>query len=213
MNTIMANSFELKGTNYEIGVQLGRTVLNNSHLRDIFISKSQSIQVDECDIYELFDRYCPGLNEELLIEIMDGIKEIDFIQNHNEKNFLIATNHTHIESLTKAEPYAMKNSLVRYRCLEEWIAQNPLISEYDIKELLLTPYPNGLMLPYYDDFLGTIKSIVFDLNLGKVDICWCGLYENEWHSYYVDANVNSASYSQSVKKQLTPPDFFTMANI
>ncbi len=370
MNTIMAKSFELKGTNYEIGVQLGRTVLNNSHLRDIFISKSQSIQVDECDIYELFDRYCPGLNEELqgfsdtlgieknklifvpltylvpacsqvvllpnriknhhtllarnydysdgmddfclsktmvtgkythigtnimqfgrgegmnecglvvsqsacgrpvnnyqggkrtkirglqfwavvrtllencknvnealsfldtmpiacninlmiadksgkaaLIEIMDGIKEIDFIQNHNEKNFLIATNHTHIESLIKAEPYAMKNSLVRYRCLEEWIAQNPLISEYDIKELLLTPYPNGLMLPYYDDFFGTIKSIVFDLNLGKVDICWCGLYENEWHSYYVDANVNSASYSQSVKKQLTPPDFFTMANI
>ncbi|HAQ41335.1 MAG TPA: hypothetical protein DCM73_11205 [Clostridiales bacterium] len=99
MNTIMANSFELKGTNYEMGVQLGRTVLNNSHLRDIFISKSQSIQVDECDIYELFDRYCPGLNEEL----------------------------------------------------------------------------QG----FYDDFFGTIKSIVFDLNLSKVDICWCGLYENE----------------------------------
>lgn len=370
MKNVNANFFELKGTSYEIGKQLGNIVLENPHLKEIFLSNSQTISENENDIYELFDKYCSGLNEELqgfsdtlgieksklvfvpltylapacsqliilpnktknhhtllarnydyseqmddfcltkttvtgkyshigtnimqfgrgegmnecglavsqsscgrpvnnyqggkkpkviglqfwaivrtllencknvkealdilydmpiacninlmvadksgeavLIEIMDGRKEINLLKRDIKKDYLIATNHIHITNMRNIEPYAMKNSIIRYRCLEQWIAQNSHIDEPEIKELLLTPYPNGLMLPFYDDYFGTIKSIVFNLTLGKIDICWCGLEENKWYSFFIDGDFENGAYLQNIKKQPITQDFFKIEPI
>ena len=369
MKNINVNFLELKGTSYDIGKQLGNIVLENNHLKNIFIN-SQAISDNEKNVFELFDKYCPGLNEELqgfsdvlgiskskivfvpltyltpacsqlillpnktknhhtimarnydyseqmddfclsktsvtnkyshigtnimqfgrgegmnecglaisqsacgrpvndyqggkkpkviglqfwavvrtllencknvkealatlydmpiacninlmiadksgeavLIEIMDGKKEINLIQKDNKKDYLIATNHIHIPNMINIEPYAMKNSIQRYKCLEKWVTQTPLIDEPEIKELLLTPYPNGLMLPFYDDYFGTIKSIVFNLSLGKIDICWGGLEENKWHSFNIDSNFKNKTYSQNIKKLPTIQDFFKIKPI
>ena len=65
MKQVSANFFELKGTNYEIGKQLGYMVLDNPYLKEIFISSSNTVEKDKKYIYELFDKYCPGLNEGL----------------------------------------------------------------------------------------------------------------------------------------------------
>lgn len=370
MTNVSANFFELKGTNYEIGKQLGYMVLKNPHLKEIFLSNSQTISEYENEIYELFDKYCSGLNEELqgfsdtlgiekgklvfvpltyltpacsqlillpnktknhhillarnydysekmddfcltkttvtgkyshigtnimqfgrgegmnecglavsqsacgrpvnnyqggkkpkviglqfwavvrtilencknvedaldtvydmpiacnmnlmiadksgeaaLIEIMDGRKEINLLQKGTKKDYLIATNHIHIPSMINIEPYAMRNSIIRYRCLEQWITQRSHIDETEIKELLLTPYPNGLMLPFYKDYFGTIKSMVFNLTLGKIDICWGGLDENKWHSFYIDSDFENRTYPQIIKEQSTIQDFFKIEPI
>lgn len=365
MKTVNANFFELKGTNYKIGQQLGYMVLNNPYLKEIFLSSSKTIPENYKYIYELFDKYCPGLNEELqgfadilgveksrlifvpltylapacsqiiilpaktknhhtilarnydyseqmddfclskttvtgkyshigsniiqfgrgegmnecglavsqsacgrpvnnyqagktpkvvglqfwavvrtllencknvkealstvsdmpiacninlmvadksgeaaLIEIMDGRKEVKLIQENMKVDYLIATNHIHISNMVSIEPYAMKNSVIRYRCLKQWITQNSDIDEKKIKKLLLTPYPNGLMLPFYEDRFGTIKSIVFNLTLGKADICWGGLKANKWHSFDIDDNLENKTCLQNIKNQSTIKDFF-----
>lgn len=102
----------------------------------------------------------------------------------------------------------MKNSVIRYRCLKQWITQNSDIDEKKIKELLLTPYPNGLMLPFYEDRFGTIKSIVFNLTLGKADICWGGLKANKWHSFDIEDNLENKTCLQNIKNQSMIKDFF-----
>jgi|GEM_PF-96547 len=370
MKQASANFFELKGTNYEIGKQLGYMVLDNPYLKEIFISSSNTVEKDKKHTYELFDKYCPGLNEELqgfadilgtersrlvfvyltylapacsqmvvlpsktknrhvllarnydyseqtddfclskttvtgkyshigsnimqfgrgegmnecglvvsqsscgrpvnsyptgkqpkvvglqfwaivrtllencknvkealdtlsdmptacninlmvadkhgeaaLIEIMDGRKEVKLVKENTDADYLIATNHIHISSMVNMEPYAMKNSIIRYRCLKEWITQNSDVDEQKLKELLLTPYPDGLMLPFYEDYFGTIKSIVFNLTLGKIDICWGGLETNRWHSFNIDDSIESKTCLQNINKQPTATDFFDIEPI
>ena len=146
--------------------------------------------------------------EAALIEIMDGRKEVKLIQENMKVDYLIATNHIHISNMVSIEPYAMKNSVIRYRCLKQWITQNSDIDEKKIKELLLTPYPNGLMLPFYEDRFGTIKSIVFNLTLGKADICWGGLKANKWHSFDIEDNLENKTCLQNIKNQSMIKDFF-----
>lgn len=65
MKHVNANFFELKGTNYEIGTQLGHMILAHPHLKEIFLSSSKAISEGDPYIYELFDQYCPGLKDEL----------------------------------------------------------------------------------------------------------------------------------------------------
>lgn len=370
MKNVNANFFELKGTNYEIGTQLGHMILAHPRLKEIFLSSSKAVSEDDPYIYELFEQYCPGLNDELqgfadvlgveksrllfvpltylapacsqivvlpnktknhhtflarnydyseqmddfclskttvtgkyshtsthilqfgrgegmnewglaisqsacgrpvnndpagkppkvvglqfwavvrsllencsnvqealdalhdmpvacninlmaadpggeaaLIEIMDGRKEVKLLQKDVKADYLIATNHIHISSMVSMEPYAMKNSILRYRCLKQWITQNSDIDEQNLKELLLTPYPDGLMLPFYEDNFGTIKSIVFNLSLGKIDICWGGLEQNQWHSFHLDDTLPGKTYLQKIKKQPTVKDFFDLEPI
>ena len=370
MKNVSVNFFELKGTSYEIGKQLGYMVLENPYLKDFFLSSFKAVSEDEKYIYELFDNYCPGLNEELqgfadilrveksrliyvsltylspacsqivilpnktknhhiflarnydyseqmddfcfskttvkgkyshvgtnvmqfgrgegmnecglavsqsacgrpvnnyqagkhpkvvglqfwavvrtllencknvkealdtlsdmpigcninlmladksgeaaLIEIMDGRKEVKLIQDDMKVDYLIATNHIHISSMMSMEPYATKNSITRYRCLKQWITQNSNIDELKIKKLLLTPYPDGLMLPFYEDSFGTIKSIVFNLSLGNIEICWGGLETNKWYLFNIKDNVERKTCIQNIKKQPTVNGFFDIEPI
>ncbi|NLL77239.1 MAG: linear amide C-N hydrolase [Clostridiales bacterium] len=148
-----------------------------------------------------------------LVEIIDGEKGVDLIHEKSDKKCLMATNHAHIDTMKKLDPYAIKNSIIRYECMEKWIASNRQVNEDNLKELLLTPYPNGLMLKYYDDFFGTIKSLIFNLDLGRVNICWGGLNENNWQSFSFSEKFSPMSLEQQIKKDNTPPDFFALQTI
>lgn len=55
MKNINVNFLELKGTSYDIGKQLGNIVLENNHLKNIFIN-SQAISDNEKNVFELFDK-------------------------------------------------------------------------------------------------------------------------------------------------------------
>ena len=78
---------------------------------------------------------------------------------------------------------------------------------------LLTPYPDGLMLPFYEDYFGTIKSIVFNLTLGKIYICWGCLETNRWHSFNIGDSIESKTCLQNINKQPTTTDFFDIEPI
>ncbi|WP_235701032.1 hypothetical protein [Clostridioides difficile] len=73
--------------------------------------------------------------------------------------------------------------------------------------LLSSKYPNGLSCNYYNDFFGTLKSIVMDLNIGKFNILWGGL-ENKWESYYLKNDIKSITQRININIEKAPSDFF-----
>ncbi|VHX65815.1 choloylglycine hydrolase [Clostridioides difficile] len=144
-----------------------------------------------------------------LVETLDGKKEVNIINSLESKReyFLHSTNHTHIDKLHKLEPQSMKNSIHRYKLIKEYINKSKKIGEKELMNLLSSKYPNGLSCNYYNDFFGTLKSIVMDLNIGKFNILWGGL-ENKWESYYLKNDIKSITQRININIEKAPSDFF-----
>ncbi|HBH3041530.1 TPA: acyl-CoA--6-aminopenicillanic acid acyltransferase, partial [Clostridioides difficile] len=87
------------------------------------------------------------------------------------------------------------------------INKSKKIGEKELMNLLSLKYPNGLSCNYYNDFFGTLKSIVMDLNIGKFNILWGGL-ENKWESYYLKDDIKSITQRISINIEKAPSDFF-----
>ncbi|MGO0928037.1 acyl-CoA--6-aminopenicillanic acid acyltransferase, partial [Clostridioides difficile] len=66
METLKVRNIEVCGTNYEIGYENGKSIVDIPEVRESQINKSNALtEEEEKYMMELFDKYCPGLNEEL----------------------------------------------------------------------------------------------------------------------------------------------------
>lgn len=121
-----------------------------------------------------------------LVETMNGEMAVQRSSSTEKATFLSATNHIVIDSFKDRESMAMRNSLVRYESIQNFIKNSGKISEEQIKTFLLAKYPEGMTAWYYKDWFGTVKSVVMDVNEGRFSICWGGRVENGWEDFYVD---------------------------
>lgn len=147
-----------------------------------------------------------------LVETVDGRKAIKRIDTTTDEKNLCAANHVVLPKLKDYEPELMKNSIVRYRLIEDFMDKNEQISSEQIKELLLTKYPDGLCSHYYSEFFGTTKSIVMDLNEGSLDVCWAGLKENGFKKYYVADELKEGITPLKINMDKAQAGFFEMVN-
>ena len=88
-----------------------------------------------------------------------------------QQRYLHATNHILFPEMKQYEPKAMKHSIRRQEYVRQYLDAADGITEEDLKVLLLDKYPDGLCCHYYEDFFGTTKSMVMDLNDGKITLC------------------------------------------
>ena len=64
-----------------------------------------------------------------------------------------------------------RHSVVRYHVIQKALTEaKGSVSINTIKTILEQKMPNGVFCPYYDDYLGTLHSIVFDVSNTKVEI-------------------------------------------
>lgn len=148
----------------------------------------------------------------VLVETMDGMKAIKKIAPTTDQDYLCAANHVVLPELKEYEPQFMKNSLVRFKLIEEFMNRDNKISSKEIKELLLTKYPHGLCCHCYSEFFGTTKSIVLDLNEGSLDICWAGLKENGFKKYYIADELKESIAPLKINMEKSQKGFFDMVN-
>jgi predicted choloylglycine hydrolase len=147
-----------------------------------------------------------------LIETVDGIKAIKQIDTTRDEKHLCATNHVVLPKLKEYEPVYMKNSSERNKLITKLVESNDKISSNDLKEILLTKYPNGLCVHAYNEFFGTTKSIVMDLNEGSIDICWAGLKENGFKKYFVKDELEEGISPLKINMEKSQVGFFDMVN-
>lgn len=129
-----------------------------------------------------------------LFTTLDGRKATKQIDPTSPEQFLWATNHPVLPELIPYEPQAAVHSLRR----GEWIAAQlegaSALTGEELKKMLLSPYPNGLNSPYYEDYFGTTKSMIFSPADGIIELCWGGRAENGWQTYdlkhaFADAEI------------------------
>lgn len=149
----------------------------------------------------------------VLFETLDGVKSYEVIDSTTKKQYLHCTNHPHLEDIIDIEPYGMEHSVTRYSYIENNLESKSNISKDDLKEMLLSEYPNGLSCHWYEEFFGTIKSMVFDVNQCKVDICWGGNEKNGWTSYSFDRELSEEVLLMDIDVKHPDFDFTRIINL
>ncbi|WP_304942315.1 C45 family autoproteolytic acyltransferase/hydolase [Vallitalea guaymasensis] len=142
-----------------------------------------------------------------LFETLDGRKAVQKIDGTTKKQYIHSTNHAHLPEIMEIEPLAMEHSVCRYEYIKEYMDESNQLNDNDLKELLLSKYPTGLCCHWYDEFFGTVKSMVFDVTLGKVDICWGGIAANGWKTYFLDEELQEENLMVNIEVEHPTFDF------
>ena len=148
-----------------------------------------------------------------LIETMNGKVAYEIIDDSTTKKYLYGTNHIVIPSFQKEEPMAMENSIVRYNTLKAFTESHKTLKEEEIKDLLLAKYPEGMTAYYYDDWFGTVKSIVMDTASRRLSVCWFGQAANGWEDYTFEKEIKECSEEKYIQKEQPVEAFFSFKSL
>lgn len=125
-----------------------------------------------------------------LIETMDGQRATKQIGAGGHEAYLCTTNHPVLPEMISYEPRAMQHSLQRYNWIRQKLDGANNITSEDLKEMLLSKYPEGLCCHFFNEFFGTTKSMVIDPACGTLELCWGGRRDNGWYQYNIQEPLN-----------------------
>ncbi len=148
-------------------------------------------------------------NRAALMETYDGRFAVKCIDEFTPEQLLYSTNHVCLPELSHFEEHKLKHSLVRYERIGEMLSKDK-ISQEDIKNFLSTKYPQGLMFNYYDEMLGTLRSVIYDTNSGEVKLCFGSPDINEWRSYRIDTDISQRIIPVLLQKETAGNILFEM---
>jgi len=143
-----------------------------------------------------------------IFETMDGECSYESITPENKKKYLCATNHIAIRSFQHLEPYAMKNSVVRLQMIENFMKDKNRLTESEIRDVFVKKYPEGLSSRYYDDYFGTIKTVVMDTKTRTFKIHWLFEEENGWETYQLGKAYEDHTLEKYYVKERANVSFF-----
>ncbi len=146
-----------------------------------------------------------------LIEVFGPHKAVKRIDGAGPEKYLHSTNHFTLPETRQHSPGVLNHSKVRYQTIQSRLDKaSPRINANTIKTLLSTKYPDGLCCHYYDEFFGTLRSIIFDLTTGDMQVCFGSPLANDWH--HVDFVPSGATqYEIKLPLEKTPPGFWEQA--
>lgn len=143
-----------------------------------------------------------------LFETLDGNREVKIIDASSEQQVLFATNHAVLPKLSRIEPQRMQHSDVRYQFIEAQLTGQKNISCSKLEEMLLAKYPDGLCCPFFDEFFGTTKSMIFSPAEGIVQLLWGGEAANGWRRYDIGQPLETAIGKIKIYPQKAPRGTF-----
>lgn len=114
----------------------------------------------------------------------------------NSKNLLVSTNHYTIQDMLQYDVNRMWQSIERYNIIDSRIKESIQNIEKDtLRSLLSRKMPGGVCCHHYEDGLGTLRSMLFDVSNQVVDICFGPPSMNQWRTFGFDEPVGSREYT------------------
>ena len=163
----------------------------------VLLEKCKNVQeaisiVDEMPIASNINLIVADPLDAARIEIFDGFKSITTIDEENQ-DFIVSTNHAISLSVQKLNNRRLEQSTNRYYTLYEHLNRNEQVSMDSLKELVEREYPTGLTVHNYEEWFGTLHSVLFDLHNRTMNICFGSPLFNDWYSLKVGGSL---SFSQ-----------------
>ncbi|MEM1486266.1 C45 family peptidase [Oscillospiraceae bacterium PP1C4] len=147
-----------------------------------------------------------------LIETFNGMKAVKRIDAQSDEQFICSTNHVHLPELKVYAPKSMNNSVKRYNLIRDILGSMEQITPDNLKNLISTKYPEGLCCHFYDEFFGNLRSMIFDVTMGTMDICFGSPANNKWYRLKVNDEIQQTEYPVIIAREKAPEDFYTMVD-
>jgi predicted choloylglycine hydrolase len=147
--------------------------------------------------------------EAALIEIYGPHKAIKKIDLQTVEQMIESTNHFTLPEMLPHRDPIWKNSQIRYGAIQSRLGGTQKVNREDLKSLLSDEYPMGLACHYYEEWFGTLRSMIFDPQAGEIEMCFGSPVGGVWHS--IDFNTPMKNYPVQLPMKKMPPDF--MASI
>ncbi|EVT90881.1 choloylglycine hydrolase [Bacillus anthracis] len=122
------------------------------------------------------------------IEIFDGYKSI-ITTVEESQDFIVSTNHAISLPIQKLNSRRLEQSTNRYHTLYEHLNRNEQVSIESLKRLVQIEYPAGLTVHNYEEWFGTLHSVLFDLHECTMNICFGSPLFNDWYSLEVGGSL------------------------
>ena len=132
-------------------------------------------------------------DETVLVEIHNSVKSFKKLSSASPEGFVCSTNHY---ILSEMQPYVknrMQQSVDRYNAITKTLSSEN-ISRDDLKKLLSTKMPEGLACHHYEDGLGTLWSILYDIENVKAEICFGSPVVNKWYNFDLNTPEGSREF-------------------
>ncbi len=142
-----------------------------------------------------------------LVELYGPHSAVKRIDSTSVESYVCSTNHFTLPGMEEYTGPVMPNSPVRYQTIQRYIEQTaPKVSVETLKTLLTTGYPNGLCCHYYEEFFGTLHSMIFDLTAGQIEIGFGSPAANGWHT--IDFRTEAAQYQIQLPQEHADASFW-----
>ncbi|MDI6503785.1 C45 family autoproteolytic acyltransferase/hydrolase [Bacillus wiedmannii] len=160
----------------------------------VLLEKCKNVQeaislVDEMPIASNINLIVADPLDAARIEIFDGFKSITTIDEESH-DFIVSTNHAISLPIQKLNNRRLEQSTNRYHTLYEYLNQNELVSMKSLKGLVEKEYPTGLTVHNYEEWFGTLHSVLFDLHNRTMNICFGSPLFNDWYSLKVGESLS-----------------------
>lgn len=130
-----------------------------------------------------------------IIELTPSRKAVKRIDQNSKESYLFSTNHYNLPEMLQYDTNRMRQSVMRYRAIEENIEANiPKINKGTIRKVLAKHMPEGVSCHYYKDGLGTLWSMIFDVTKVNVDICFGSPVTNSWSRFDLRSPAGITEY-------------------
>ncbi|WP_130805386.1 C45 family autoproteolytic acyltransferase/hydolase [Senegalia massiliensis] len=145
-----------------------------------------------------------------LIQVFDGVKDIIFDNNQDARYTLFATNHEVIKSSSRYGSPKVYNSKHRYNTLKNYMFQHDFIDIEEFKTFFHGKYPNGLSVHYYEQFFGTLRSVIFNLTDRSLEFCYGSpCYNNKVKLRFGD-DLPFSEINVNIESELSDRDFWKL---
>ncbi len=168
-----------------------RTLLDRCKTVDEALETFAAIPVSFNWNFTLADRS----GQAALVECASSHREVKKIGPETAEKSLYSTNHFTLPGMQEYDRNRMRQSVQRYNALE-FRLKSPaaLLDRVNMRNLLSTPMPDGVCCHYYDDGLGTLWSILFDVTTGETAVCFGSPAANPWRVFTLDDPVGVKTY-------------------
>ncbi|MBN1875407.1 MAG: hypothetical protein JXA33_14350 [Anaerolineae bacterium] len=132
-----------------------------------------------------------------LVEIYAGELQVRAIDSASDVPYLVSTNHYILPGMAERNyhQFILENSLPRAEALRACIErERPRVTRETLREILAKEIPYGCFGPYYSGGFGTLWSMIFDLTVGEVEICFGAPGYNPWRSFTLENMGTTQTY-------------------
>ena len=179
-----------------------RTILDQCKTVDEAYEVINAIPTSHYHNYIIADKH----GSAALIELARSRNCIKRLELPFDEVLLISTNHYTLPDMLQFDTNRRLQSVVRYEAIKSHLEDAiPKISKKTIRDLLSEPMPKGTCCHHYEDFLGTLWAMIFDLNDRNVEICFGAPSRNKWTQFGLRDPVGQREYAATLPYEPANP--------